>query len=204
MKKILALALLVSGIAAKAQDFKKYSFGFSGAVNFSTFMKHVDDYGYRVGAMPSVFMEARLYSGAYLHAGLGYNMMGGTYQPLDKEDTMPFTEREVKLGYLDLPVTYRVYVENKKFFLEAGPHFSLLLHDDVQETVVEEGVTTKGPSNLKVRSFDIGGIMALGWRFNEHWAVQANLVAGSYNLFLNDGPAKVLNQEIQLQLSYYL
>ncbi|KOS05854.1 hypothetical protein AM493_07230 [Flavobacterium akiainvivens] len=201
MKNLLLAALLACGVTAAAQDYKKYSFGAGAALNISNIRGHVDEYNSTGSFSPSLFMEARLYRKLYLHIAVSYADMGGKYKPR-REENDPFIEREAKLKYIAIPVKARLYVEENVFF-ELGPQVSFLVGDNVTETITEGDVTLSQPSNLKAREFDLGPTLSVGWRFKPDWAVQINMSRGSFNTFVNDGPAKVYNTNVQLLLNYY-
>lgn len=93
-------------------------------------------------------------------------------------------DEDIKLDYIAVPVLAKFYLISDKLSLEAGPQFSFLVNDDVQET-------------FETKSFDFAAVGGLGFNVTNNIFLQARYVAG---LTDTSKDAKVTNQVIQLSV----
>lgn len=176
MKKLLVMAILfMAGLAnSNAQVLK---FGLKAGVNFAN-LSGTDAEGYdgltsfHFGAVG----EIKVFQNFAIQPEVLYSSQGAKSDAFD----------DIKYDYITVPVLAKFYLITDKLSLEAGPQFSFLVNDNVDETIETE-------------SFDFAAVGGLGFNFSKHVFAQARYVVG---LTDTTKDADVKNAVIQLSIGY--
>jgi hypothetical protein len=176
MKKVIGLLILMMSLnTVNAQMLK---FGLKAGANFSNLEgDNVEGSTYtsfHFGAL----LEFKLLENLSLQPELVYSSQG------TKIDEAAFDD--INYNYITVPVLAKFYLTKNKLSLEAGPQFSFLVNENVEEQF--EGET-----------FDFGIAGGLGYNITEHLFLQARYVAGLTEASRN---AEVTNRVIQLSIGY--
>jgi opacity protein-like surface antigen len=94
--------------------------------------------------------------------------------------------KDINFNYITVPVLAKFYLISEKLSVEAGPQFSFLIDDNLEET-------------LESKSFDFAAVGGLGFQFTENFFAQARYVAG---LTDTTKDAEIKNRVIQVSLGY--
>lgn len=175
MKKLFVLVIcLIGTMAAEAQSVK---FGIKGGANFAKLegdnieSEMITSYHFGVAteikALPMLAIQAEAL----------YSSQGAKVEGSD----------DIKLDYVSVPVLAKFYVVPSILSLEAGPQFSFLVNDNLDETI-------------EAKSFDMAIAGGLGVNIIKSLTVQARYVVGLTET-VKDSEAK--NSIIQLSAIYY-
>ncbi|WP_291118199.1 porin family protein [Flavobacterium sp. UBA6135] len=216
MKKILlsALALMAFGFS-NAQE---VSYGVKGGLNLSNLAGDIEDAKSLFGAHVGAFAEIKITDKFSVQPELLFSMQGAKqeYTYFESFDGFSITETEkstLKLGYLNLPVMAKYYV-NDKFSLEAGPQIGFLLSAKVdyeytyRETFdgVTETESESGSYDIKdeVKSIDLGFGFGAAYKFTENLSVGARYTLGLTSIAKDfDGEsADIKNNVLQVSIGY--
>lgn len=176
MKKalILTATLLFLSIDSQAQSIK---FGLKAGANYANFTGNEADgfdglTSYHVGAV----LELKVLENFAVQPELLYSSQGAKRDGFD----------DVKLDYVTVPVLAKFYLISDRLSLEAGPQFSFLVNDNLEQT-------------FKKKDFDFAAVGGLGFNFTENIFAQARYVVG---LTDTTKDAEIKNSVIQLSLGY--
>lgn len=172
MKKLFVMAVLLiagsSSMSAQGLDF-----GVKAGANFAKLdgegLEGDNLTSFHVGAL----VEINVFENFSVQPEVLYSSQG---TKIDEED--------IKLDYLSVPVLAKFYLISDKLSIEAGPQFSFLVNDNVEE-------------QFETKSFDFAAVGGLAFNFTENIFAQARYVAG---LTDTSEDAKVTNQVIQLSV----
>ncbi|MBL7923310.1 MAG: PorT family protein [Bacteroidia bacterium] len=170
MKKILAIAVLVTGLTA-AQAQEGFRIGAKGSF-YSTwlFNKNVSDQNSSLDyastfspnfGIQAIYMLKETYG---ISAEVVYSMHNQKYDGFLNNDDNVFN-LETKLSYLDIPILFRVSSPKGPYF-EIGPQFSLLM--GAKETVEYEksAMSDEAYDNKDFKddfaSFGVAGVLGFG------------------------------------------
>lgn len=172
MKKLFVLAiLLIAG--STTMNAQGIDFGVKAGANFSKLDGDGIDgdnlTSFHVGAV----LELNLFENFSVQPEVMYSSQG---TKLEDED--------IKLDYISVPVLAKFYLISDKLSLEAGPQFSFLVNDNLEET-------------FETKSFDFAAIGGLGFNVTNNLFVQARYVVG---LTDTTKEAEVTNKVIQLSV----
>ncbi len=176
MKKIIGLLIVMVSInTANAQMLK---FGLKAGANFSNLEgDNIEGSTYTSFHFGAV-VELKLLENLSLQPEVLYSSQG------TKIDSNAFDD--INYNYITIPVLAKFYLTKNKLSLEAGPQFSFLVNENVQDQF--EGET-----------FDFGIAGGLGYNITEHLFIQARYIAGLTEASRN---AEVTNRVIQLSVGY--
>ena len=93
---------------------------------------------------------------------------------------------DFKLDYVSVPVMAKFYILPDLLSIEAGPQFSFLINEDVEET-------------FETKSFDFAVAGGIGFNITDKFIAQARYVVG---LTDTTEDAEVTNKVIQLSVGY--
>ena len=176
MKKVLIVLLLCFGMnALNAQMLK---FGLKAGANFSNLEgDNVDGSTYTSFHFGAV-AEISLLENLSLQPELLYSSQGTKVDVAGVKD--------INYNYVTVPVLAKFYLTSKKLSLEAGPQFSFLINEDVEE-------------QYEAESFDFAAAGGLGYNITDNIFAQARYVMG---LTEANKDAEVTNRVIQFSLGY--
>lgn len=176
MKKslILIISVVFFSLNAQAQGVK---FGVKAGANYANFSgADADGFNgltsYHVGAI----LELNVFENFSVQPELLYSSQGAKSDGFD----------DVKLDYVTVPVLAKFYLVTDKLSLEAGPQFSFLVNDNLDNTV-------------ETKDFDFAVAGGLGFDFTKNIFAQARYVVG---LTDTTKDAEIKNSIIQLSLGF--
>jgi opacity protein-like surface antigen len=176
MKKMIVLVAILAGVAGmQAQTLK---FGLKAGANFANLEGNNVDGSTYTSFHFGALMEIKLLENLSLQPELMYSSQG------TKIDEAAFDD--INYNYITVPVLAKFYLTKEKLSFEAGPQFSFLVNENVQDQF--EGET-----------FDFALAGGLGYNISKHFLIQARYVAGLTEANKN---AEVKNRTIQLSLGY--
>lgn len=176
MKKTIVVLIAVLGFnSLSAQTFK---FGLKAGANFATLEGNNVEGSTYTSFHFGALLEVKLLENLSLQPELVYSSQG------TKIDEAAFDD--INYNYITVPILAKFYLTKNKLSFEAGPQFSFLVNENVQEQF--EGET-----------FDFAVAGGLGYNITEHFLIQARYVAGLTEANRN---AEVKNRTIQLSLGY--
>jgi opacity protein-like surface antigen len=159
-------------------------FGVKAGANFSDFsgsdakdLSADMKVGFHIGAL----IEFKLFENFSLQPEVMYSSKGAK---LDNVGEIDFDD--VDLNYITVPVLAKFYLISDKLSIEAGPQFSFLLDDNLEE-------------QLESKSFDFAALAGLNYQFTDNVFAQLRYVAG---LTDSSEDAEIRNQVFQLSLGY--
>lgn len=165
---------------AKAQDI---NFGIKVGANFSNLNGADIDLDGRSSLHAGVVLELELMDKFALQPELIYSTQGAEIPDL----------AELKLDYLSLPILAKYYLV-KGFSIEAGPQFSFLVNDATES--LQDGVAV---DDFEGESFDLGGVIGLGFKTPVGIFAQARYVIG---LTAVEENPDIKNGVFQISLGY--
>ena len=176
MKKVIVLiVLLLSANSLHAQMLK---FGVKAGANFANLEgDNVEGSTYTSFHFGAV-AEISLLENLSLQPELLYSSQGTKVDEAGIKD--------INYNYITVPVLAKFYLTSKKLSLEAGPQFSFLVNENVEEQFEGE-------------SFDFAAAAGLGYNITENFFVQARYVMG---LTEANKDAEVTNRVIQFSVGY--
>ena len=176
MKKslILAIALVFISINSHAQ---KVKFGLKAGANFANLTGNDADgfdglTSYHIGAV----LELNILENFSVQPELLYSSQGAKQDGFD----------DVKLDYVTVPVLAKFYLISDRLSLEAGPQFSFLVNDNLDNT-------------FEKKDYDFAAVGGLGFNFTKNIFAQARYVVG---LTDTTKDAEIKNSIIQVSLGY--
>lgn len=176
MKKILFVMLLCFGMnTVNAQMLK---FGLKAGANFSNLEGDGVDGSTYTSFHFGAVAEISLLENLSLQPELLYSSQGTKVDVAGVKD--------INYNYITVPVLAKFYLTSKKLSLEAGPQFSFLINEDVEETFEGE-------------KFDFAATAGLGYNITDNFFAQARYVMGLTEAS-KDG--EVTNRVIQLSVGY--
>ncbi|MDI9257433.1 porin family protein [Flavobacterium sedimenticola] len=176
MKKAIGLLFLLMSIPTVNAQMVK--FGLKAGANFSNLEgDNVEGSTYTSFHFGAV-LELKLLENLSVQPELLYSSQG------TKVNSAAFDD--INYNYITVPVLAKFYLTGKKLSLEAGPQFSFLVNENVEDQF--EGET-----------FDFGLAAGLGYNITDHVFVQARYVAGLTEASKN---AEVTNRVMQVSLGY--
>ncbi|WP_188362421.1 porin family protein [Flavobacterium orientale] len=94
--------------------------------------------------------------------------------------------KDINFNYITVPVLAKIYLISEKLSLEAGPQFSFLMNDNLND-------------QFESKSFDFAAVGGLGFQITDNVFVQ-----GRYVLGLTDttSDAEIKNRVIQVSVGY--
>ena len=186
MKKTIGLLFLVMSItSANAQ---MLNFGLKGGANFSNLKgDNIEGSTYSSFHFGAV-VELKLFENLAIQPELVYSSQGSRKLKNNLADNKGVQDdfNEINYNYITVPVMAKFYLTKDKLSLEAGPQFSFLINEDVED-------------QFKGETFDFGIAGGLGYNLTKHVFAQARYVTG---LAAADKNAAVTNRVIQLSLGY--
>lgn len=172
MKKLFIMAiLLVAG--STSMNAQGLDFGVKAGANFAKL--DGDDFegdnltSFHVGAL----VEINVFENFSVQPEVLYSSQGTKIE-----------DEDIKLDYLSVPVLAKFYLISDKLSLEAGPQFSFLVNDNIEE-------------QFETKSFDFAAVGGLAFDVTNNIFVQARYVTG---LTDTSKDAKITNQVIQLSV----
>lgn len=176
MKKAIVILIVVLGFnSLTAQTLK---FGLKAGANFANLEGNNVEGSTYTSFHFGALMEVKLLENLSLQPELVYSSQG------TKIDEAAFDD--INYNYITVPVLAKFYLTKNKLSFEAGPQFSFLVNENVQDQF--EGET-----------FDFALAGGLGYNITEHFLIQARYIAGLTEANKN---AEVKNRTIQLSLGY--
>ena len=176
MKKIVCVLLLIFGLSTStAQMFK---FGLKAGANFSTLEGSDIESSTYTNIHFGGVVEVKLFENLSIQPELLYSSQGAKIDQAGFED--------INFNYVTVPVLAKFYLTSKKLSLEAGPQFSFLVDQNLED-------------QFEAETFDFGAAVGLGYNVTEHFFVQARYVMG---LTEANKDAEVTNRVIQLSVGY--
>lgn len=176
MKKVLFVMLLCFGMSTVNAQMLK--FGLKAGANFSNLEGDGVDgstyTSYHFGAVAEISLLENL----SLQPELLYSSQGTKVDVAGVKD--------INYNYVTVPVLAKFYLTSKKLSLEAGPQFSFLINEDVEEEFEGE-------------KFDFAAAVGLGYNITDNFFAQARYVMG---LTEANKDAEVTNRVIQLSVGY--
>lgn len=191
MKKIIlaAAAVMVFGFA----NAQKTRFGVKGGLNISTVVGgDVEDTKSLVGFHVGGFAEIHVVQRFFIQPELLYSAQG------TKLDGGPFSDVNIKLNYLNIPVLAKYYIVDNKFSVEAGPQLGVLLSAKAESNDIKD----------LTRSTDIGFNLGAGYNFTDNLSVGLRYTIGLSPLSdkdidnTDDYYDSAKNSNLQLSLAY--
>lgn len=176
MKKriIIAVLFIVGMFNSNAQVLK---FGVKAGLNFAN-LTGTDTDGFdgitsfHFGAVG----EIKVFENFAIQPELLYSSQGASQEGFD----------DIKFDYITVPVLAKFYLITDKLSLEAGPQFSFLVNETVDDT-------------FKTESFDFAAVGGLGFNFTKNVFGQARYVVG---LTDTTKEAEIKNSVIQVSVGY--
>lgn len=176
MKKTIVLLVMLGSIAClNAQTVK---FGLKAGANFANLEGNNVEGSIYTSFHFGALLEVKLLENLSLQPELLYSSQGTRVDEAALDD--------INYNYITVPVLAKFYLTKNKLSFEAGPQFSFLVNENVQEQF--EGET-----------FDFALAGGLGYNITEHFLIQARYVAGLTEATKN---AEIKNRTIQLSLGY--
>ena len=176
MKKVIVLfVLLLSVNSLNAQMLK---FGVKAGANFSNLEGDTVEGSTYTSFHFGGVVEISLLENLSLQPELLYSSQGTKVDEAGIKD--------INYNYITVPVLAKFYLTSKKLSLEAGPQFSFLVDQNLED-------------QYEAESFDFGVAAGLGYNITENFFVQARYVAG---LTEANKDAEVTNRVIQFSVGY--
>ncbi|MFN3753566.1 porin family protein [Flavobacterium sp.] len=176
MKKAIGLLFLLMSISTVNAQMVK--FGLKAGANFSNLEgDNVSGSTYTSFHFGAV-VELKLLENLAIQPELVYSSQG------TKIDSDAFDD--INYNYITVPVLAKFYLTKNKLSFEAGPQFSFLVNENVEEQF--EGET-----------FDFGIAGGLGYNITDNFFLQARYIAGLTEASRN---AEVTNRVIQLSVGF--
>ena len=176
MKKTIGLFILLMSVSTVNAQMLK--FGLKAGANFSNLEgDNVDGSTYTSFHFGAV-VELKLLENLSVQPELLYSSQG------TKVNSDAFDD--INYNYITVPVLAKFYLTSKKLSLEAGPQFSFLVNENVED-------------QFEGKTFDFGLAGGLGYNITDNVFVQARYIAGLTEASKN---AEVTNRVIQLSLGY--
>ncbi|WP_291118211.1 porin family protein [Flavobacterium sp. UBA6135] len=94
--------------------------------------------------------------------------------------------KDINFNYITVPVLAKIYLISEKLSLEAGPQFSFLMNDNLND-------------QLESKSFDFAAVGGLGLQITDNVFVQGRYVLGLTDTTSN---AEIKNRVIQVSVGY--
>lgn len=154
--------------------------------------------GFAVGLVADIAMDPRL----SLQPALNFVQKGGEFG----DDDAFGDPAKLTLNYLELPINivYNVPTAAGRFFIGAGPSFSMGLSGKAKMGNVEEDVEF-GSGDDEFKSMETGVNLLTGYRFRSGFSISANFNQGLSSLSNDDDDdAKVTNSYFGLKLGMRL
>ncbi len=162
MKHVLICIALIFSFSILKTNAQKFGGGF--VAGFVTSQVEGDTYGgfHKAGLLGGMWINYDFAQKSALQMELTYIQKGSRKSA--NPDQGDYDTYLLRLGYVELGLIYQ-YTFAKKFFIEAGPSFSVLLHS------YEEDVTgmQKESDNFKVGTFNV--CIGAGYNISEKWNV---------------------------------
>jgi opacity protein-like surface antigen len=178
MKKLIVIfaLILISVTDANAQMLK---FGVKAGANFASLegdgLEGLETYtSFHFGAL----LEVKVFENFSIQPELLYSSQGSK---VNEENV-----KDINFNYITVPVLAKFYLISEKLSLEAGPQFSFLIDDNLEET-------------FESKSFDFAAVGGLSFQFTENVFAQARYVAG---LTDTTKDAEIKNRVIQISIGY--
>lgn len=169
---LLAILLIAGSTSMNAQGIK---FGVKAGANFSNFSgSDADGFNGLTSFHVGGLAEIKLLPNFSVQPELLYSSQGAKQDGFD----------DVKLDYVTVPVLAKFYLITDKLSLEAGPQFSFLVNDNLDDT-------------FKTKSFDFAAAGGLAFDFTKNIFAQARYVVG---LTDTTKDAEIKNSTIQLSV----
>lgn len=168
----LLFVLILGSASVKAQS---AAFGIKGGANFSNLTGSQTDMQFITAYHLGGFVEVNLLDFVSVQPELLYSLQGANMKAVDEK---------INLHYASLPLIFKVYFL-EKFSVEAGPQFSVLISDNVE--------------NSKVNRTDSSFAVGLGFKLTEHLFVQGRYLFGLAEISKG---SETKNQLIQLSAGY--
>jgi opacity protein-like surface antigen len=178
MKKIIVIfAFTVFGLTQSNAQMLK--FGVKAGANFASLdgdgAQGLDTYtSFHFGGL----LEIKTFENLSIQPELLYSSQGA------KVDSNAF--EDINFHYITVPVLAKFYLISEKLSVEAGPQFSFLIDDNLEET-------------FESKSFDFAAVGGLSFQFTENVFAQARYVAG---LTDTTEDAEIKNRVIQISVGY--
>ncbi|WP_026706362.1 porin family protein [Flavobacterium soli] len=172
MKKLFIMAILVVA-GSTSMNAQGLDFGVKAGANFAKL--DGDDISgdnltsFHVGAL----LEVNVFENFSVQPEVLYSSQGTKIE-----------DEDIKLDYLSVPVLAKFYLISDKLSLEAGPQFSFLVNDNIEE-------------QFEAETFDFAVVGGLAFDVTSNIFVQARYVTG---LTDTSKDAKITNQVIQLSV----
>lgn len=155
MKKIFQVLAIAATSIVSAQ-----SFGIKGGANISTISKERswDDTNAKLGYFVGVYMHAPVNSIFSIQPEVLYNSVGVKYDNTKTSHTLG-------LDYISAPIMFQ-FEPIPKLYVEAGPQFSFLIGNSDRNKTDDVVTIKKYRNNSNYNSFDLSGVVGLGFRIN--------------------------------------
>ena len=178
MKKlILIFAFLVLGLSQSNAQMLK--FGVKAGANFASLegdgLEGLETYtSFHFGAL----LELKVFENFSLQPELLYSSQGAKVNSEAVDD--------INFNYVTVPVLAKFYLISDRLSVEAGPQFSFLMNDNLND-------------QFESKSFDFAAVGGLGFQITDNVFVQ-----GRYVLGLTDttSDAEIKNRVIQVSVGY--
>lgn len=201
IKQLLLIAVLaLTSFTAFAQ------LGVKAGVNFSSITNDVEDVSeenVKIGLHAGLVYQLELNNWFSVQPEILYIRKGGEYNYLD-------TEVESKIGYVEVPISFRFIPLGGPVHLEIGPQFSYMT--DVEYTFDNatfdtESVVSDDPDDYN--RTDIGGLIGVGVNF-ENFALNLRYTRGFNNVDKDRTIESIIyeegskNNNVLLSATFYL
>jgi len=211
MKKVIVItAFVLFGLSmSQAQTQKKsqeVKYGLKGGMNISNINATGGDSPNTtsfVNVHIGFFAEVKLNQKVSFQPELIYSFQGAKYDYLydDGQNVYP-TNNTLKFSYLNIPLMFKYYPENK-FFLEAGPQIGILTAARVEVKIPGLG---SDDANVKdsFKDLDLGLNFGLGYNFSKNVVGNVRYNFGLSNI-ADTQPgdnSKIMNRVIQISFGY--
>lgn len=181
MKKLILLTVLV--FAFNFANAQKVKYGVKAGLNIANAIISEDGApstssvtSFHVGGFAEINISKKL----FFQPELVYSMQGTNFSlPVDVNGTVYSTNNTFKLSYINIPLMFKYYPQ-EKFYFEAGPQIGLLTSAKLEVEVAGYGSNTQDAKEL-FKSSDFGLNFGLGYNFTKR--VTSNV---RYNLGLSN------------------
>jgi hypothetical protein len=186
-KQILILFLLMLSTLLFAQ--KEFTFGIKGGTNFTGYHTGsraiTNQFGINFGGIAEYSLSNRF----KIQAELLFNQKAGTFT-IRNNSNFVLGSVISKLGYIDIPVLAKVYI-NDKFSFEVGPQIGF----NISEKTEFNGSEVES----ELKNLDTAIVGGFGYQFEQGLFIQARYGYGLSEVFKNE---KYKNSVISLSLGY--
>jgi len=176
MKKIFVVTILFVALFADAQ----IKIGIKAGPNFSDLdgsLSTKTRTGFHAGAV----LEIQAFQNFSIQPEFLYSMQGAKIDIAGVKD--------INFSYITVPLLAKFYLLTDTFSIEAGPQFSFLVDDNLDDAV----------ATFKSESFDFGAVGGISLNITKSLFAQAHYVVGLTEASTN---ADIKNRVIQFSLGY--